>query len=474
MPSWIRPSFCALIALSSLIPLRAANVDGSSADVGNAEAARLYRNADDYVKNVGEGTYSYRYMQFYWLRAESFVERAQRVYPDSPTGKALLSGELKLGPYSLDYFKNRVLARLEEKGVAAEDAVTCSIFLYNREPMRWDAERKGALEGIIEVLSRQRRWNEALIFPVGRHRDVLLHTIFRVAAFYDEQDEVTQLLTRTKADEQAAAGYLPLQAEALALLGKPRTDITKFVRAHPQDAVKLAILHGMVEREVQIRRAAALKTAPQPTIQQTHYDLRNLTVRDNVESVARQYFPDGNAAASGLIAVYQAALGAQPSADAGLAAHQAYLEYLGAFERFDEVQSYDAGLPDALRADADLTAIEVLAKGGRVPEAERLRAAYANGDQARSDAAAYAQFRGQLESSDPVLTVHEKTFSDLPIKDPCVLAQAIMEEALRPNRSIRGAYPWDSVVEKFEPGFTNLPLPTSKAVRDAASATNPY
>jgi len=58
MPSWIRPSSCALTALVLLTPLRAANLDGSSPEVGDAEAARLYRDANDYVTNVVEGKYS--------------------------------------------------------------------------------------------------------------------------------------------------------------------------------------------------------------------------------------------------------------------------------------------------------------------------------------------------------------------------------------------------------------------------------
>jgi hypothetical protein len=474
MSSWIRPSSCALLALLVLSPLRAADLDGSPPDVGNAEAARLYQDADAYVTKVTEGTYSYLYMQFFWKRAESFVERAQRVYPDSPTGRALLAGQLKVGPYSLDYFKGRVLPKLEEKRTYTVDAVSCAIFLYNRDPQRWDRERQAALEGILEVLARQQRWGEALAFPVGSHRDILLRSIFRVAARYDEQKEVTQLLRDTKKAEQAAAGFAPIQGEALALLGKPRADIVRFLRAHPEDEVKLAVLHGMIEREVQIRRSAALKVAIQATIATTHFDLRNLKVRDNVDAVARQFFPEGNAKAAELMLAYRAALGTPPPVSAPLEAHLAYLEYLAAFERFDEVESYDARVDETLRPAIDLKAIELLAVAGRLPEAERRRALYVDGDPARSDAAVYAQFRGQIESTDDVLTVHEKTFAELPIKDPCILAQAITEEALEPNQSIRGATPWDAVVFKFDPGFDHLAAPKSRAVGAAASATNPY
>ena len=207
----------------------------------------------------------------------------------------------------------------------------------------------------------------------------------------------------------------------------------------------------------------------------THYDLRNLTVRDNVDSVARQLFPNGNSEAQDLILGYRAALGQRPPEEASVETHLAYLEYLAAFERFDEVESYAAGLPDAFHAPAELKEIELFAAGGRLADAERHRAAYAEGgDPARSDAAALARFLGQIECNDPVLTVHEKTFSELPIKDPCVLAQAITEESLRPNRSIRGAPPWDAVVYKYDAGFDHLAAPKSNAVRDAASSVKPY
>src|SRR5581483_8443920 len=79
--------------------LHAANLDGSPPAVGDDEAARLYREANDYVTNVTEGGYSYAYIQFYWRRADSFLSRAMRVYPDSPTAQELKAGRLKVGPF---------------------------------------------------------------------------------------------------------------------------------------------------------------------------------------------------------------------------------------------------------------------------------------------------------------------------------------------------------------------------------------
>ena len=94
------------LAPALLRPLGAANLDGSTPQAGNAEAVRLYSEANDFVANMAEGDYSYAYLQFYWKRAQSNVDRIRRVYADSPTAKAMARGELKLGPYALDYFRS--------------------------------------------------------------------------------------------------------------------------------------------------------------------------------------------------------------------------------------------------------------------------------------------------------------------------------------------------------------------------------
>jgi hypothetical protein len=49
-----------------------------------------------------------------------------------------------------------------------------------------------------------------------------------------------------------------------------------------------------------------------------------------------------------------------------------------------------------------------------------------------------------------------------------------MDWSLTPNRSQRGATPWDAVVFKFAGGFKNLPKAKSAAVGDAASTVKPY
>jgi hypothetical protein len=49
-----------------------------------------------------------------------------------------------------------------------------------------------------------------------------------------------------------------------------------------------------------------------------------------------------------------------------------------------------------------------------------------------------------------------------------------MDWSLTPNRSIRGAAPWDSVVYRYQPGFENLPLPLSKEVGEASATERPF
>ena len=457
-----------------------------------AEADRLYQRANDYVSRVTEGEYSYAYMQFYWKGAQANVDRVLRDYADTPTGRKLKAGQLKLGPFELAYFRNRVLPWLEVKRLAAFDAVNCAIFLYNLDENRWDATRLAAFRRIVEVLARQQRWSEALIFPIlDQYRPLLLGTVFRVAARFDQTKVVSELLANATPAEKAV--LYPLLGEAMAVRGVPRTDIAAFLDEHPEDSVKLAVLSGMIQREVKIQRAAALRQ-PLKNVFLQGGAVENPLVRDDVDAVAHEFFPDGNLAASRQLAEYRAALGDIAAAHhiaaaAGLTdltgVHLAYLDYLAAFERFDELASYAAqpDLPAGEQRACRLKIIELLARAGRLDAAQRARADYlrmyaADGDpeaQPRADAAALSWFRGRIQATDEnLLEVREHTFADLPIKDPCVMAQAIMEWSLSPNRSQRGASPWDAVVVKYKGGFVNLPAPKSRDVQRAAAELPPY
>jgi hypothetical protein len=477
MPLRSRLAGLAALVLLASAPLPASNLDGSSTADGNAEAARLYAEANDFVSTMAEGKYSYAYLQFYWKHAQANIDRARRVYPDSPTAHAIARGEVKLGPYPLDYFKERVLFNLERKRLAAFDDVNCAIFLYGLNEKRDDTVREEALSRILEVMARRQRWGEVMAFPVlDEHRPLLLRSVFRVAADYDQKKIVESMLKEVTPTEQAAAGFDALQAEAMALLGKPRSDLYRFVDDHPTDAVRLAALEGVVDRAVLIRRKEALRLALGETIPEVHYSVQHLSVRDDVPDVAQRLFPDRPEAAAPLLAAYVAATGTRPSARAPVGAHLAYMRYLADREQLDEMGAYAdrGGLPAGARRACELKAIELYAEAGLGDQAERRRKGFASGGTPEGDQAALAEFTGRMDSTNAPLVVREVSFADLPISDPCVLAVAIMDWSLSPNRSQRGATPWDAVVTKVAGGFDNLPEPDSTAVSEAASAVKPY
>ena len=468
-----RLTLLALFALLALLApvLHAGKISDAAEDA--AEAKRLFENARSYVANIGEGPYSYAYIQFHWKRSQANIERILRAYPATPTALSLATGQLKLGEFELSYFRDRVLSRLEEKRIAAFDAVNCAIFLHNFDERRFDDTRRAALGRILEVLSRQQRWAEALKFPV-LDSDLAFKAaaIFRVAARFEVDDVVKKLLAVTPKENLSTTRAI--LGEALALRGRPRTEITKLLDQDSSDIVKLGALSGMIEREIAIQRGAALRT-PTKNIFLAGGALQRPEVRDDVLATARTFFPDSSAASTELVDAYRAALGAQPASSAPTSVHLAYLEYLAAFEKFDELEAYlSSRLPATARKPVALKAIELYAKAGRETDALRHRAPFTRAGGADAQSAALAEFRGQMHSLEKQLTVQPNTFSDLSITDPCVLAQAIMEWSLTPNRAIRGAAPYDSVVRKFLPGFANIPAPKSDAVRDASSALKPY
>jgi hypothetical protein len=454
-----------------------ANLDGSSPEAGNAEAARLYAEAQAYVTNMPEGQYSYSYLQFYWKRAQANVDRIRTVYPSSPTAAELARGAMKLGPFDLAYFKERVLYNLEIKQLASFDDVNCAIFLYGRDAARDDALREEALASILEVMARRQRWGEALRFPVlAAHRPLLLHSIFRVAALFDQPAIIRRMTEQTKPADRAAADFDGLQAEALALLGKPRTELFGYVAGHPQESVRAGALRGIVERAILIHRMESGHLPKAASIQTVHLVAQNLSVRDDVPAAAATLYrgnPDG---AAPLLALYSASMGTSPDSSAPGEVHGAYLRYLADEGRWGAVYSYvkDNRLQGAARHDAELAQIELFAEAGRRDDAERLRIALASKGAGPGNEAALAEFRGLMDSTAVPLVAREHTFSDLPISDPCTMAIGIMDWSLTPNRNQRGATPWDAIVFKFAGGFDNLPKAGSAAVSDAASTVKPY
>jgi len=327
------------------------------------------------------------------------------------------------------------------------------------------------------VLSRRQRWAEAARFPVlTAHRPILLGTIFRIAAFYGVDSLVAKMQKETPPAEQAAAHFDALQAEGLALRGRPRTELFDFIAAHPTDEVRDAALNGIVERELLIRRMQRLHIAYAGSIQTVHLVALNVALRDDVPAIAPKIYGGNLDAAGPILAIYYAGIGTAPPRGAPCAAHLAYLQYLADTDRFDAVATYatDNALAGPARRAAALKVIELYAEAGQTAEAEKARHAFAADFTPDADDAALAEFRGRMDSTAIPLVVREKTFADLPISDPCVMATAIMEWSLTPNRSQRGATPWDAVVTRFAGGFDHLPKPKSAEVGDAASTLKPY
>lgn len=426
---------------------------------------------------MAEGNYSYAYLQFYWKHAQSNIDRVRRVYSDSPTARAIARGELKLGPYDMDYFKERVLFNLERKRLGSFDDVNCAIFLYGLDEKRNDPIRDEALAGILEVMARRQRWGEVMAFPVlVEHRPILLRSVFRIAADYGQKKIVEEMMKETAPAEQKSAGFNPILAESMVLLGRPRDDLYQFVADHPDDDVRMAALSAAVDREVLIRHREALHLPSADSIPDVHFSVQRVAVRDDVPAMAARLFPGRLEEAAPLLAVYGAALGTRPESEAPVGAHIAYQRYLADAGRLDDVRSYarDRSLSREARRACELKAIELCAEAGRTDEAEQARKEFGARGAGEPDQAALSEFIGRMDSTSVRLVVREKTFAELPISDPCVLAIAIMDWSLAPNRSQRGATPWDAVVTRLAGGFDNLPEPDSTSVSDAASVVKPY
>jgi hypothetical protein len=435
---------------------------GPAAD---AEAARLYDRASDYVANVVEGKYSYAYMQFHWKRAGANLERIARAYPQSPTARQLTNGELKLAGFDPGYFKSRVLPRLEEKKVAAFDAVNCAIFLYGLETNTDAAGKQLLLQSIVETLCRQIRWSEALAFPVlDEERLWLWNLVVRQAAIYRNDKLVAELVDNAQNEPENHRVLLLTEAEARGFRGETAETLNDFASAHPALAADLraAIFRGLVRRQKHIDRALQEKRPLKGLydgvdgIQAPEKPLADL------HEFYRSFGANAPAAVRADYARYHAFLG-QFDAAAALTSNPA--DY--AFDAMDWLIQQERA-PEAIalgrrhRAFAELAFL--LARAGLTREAE---AAVRDGGGAQ--ALVFAAFRGRLHSTANPLEVRENTFVESGLSDPNFTGRAICEWSLTPNRALRGATPWDAVVFKFAPGFENLPAPKDQAKVEAAN-----
>lgn len=439
----------------------------------DAEAARLAQRANDYVNNVVEDKYSYAYVQFHWKRAGTNIDRILRAYPSSPAAAQLRAGAAGVGPFAPAYFKERVLPRLEEKKVAAFDAVNCAIFLYTL-PGNRDVEGKRALlASIIQTLCRQTRWNEALSFPVlDEERAWLWNEVLRQAAIYRNDQLVEELLGNLGPDHKPA--LLATVAEGLAFRGETPVALEEFLKKEGDTpALRAAIFTGLLRRELPIQRALAAQRPLQGVysgldgvqLPEQSSDLpgwlRTIPPGDDLTAARREY------------ARYQAALGRLDEArqllpraeHAGLASSYAsHLVRTGEFTAAQEVPA-TFGLTRAQAEEFDLDLLELLAETGADKPAEAVRACI---PERLAVAAVFREFHGRMLSTEKQLVVRTRTFADLPLHDPNLVGRLMCEWSLTPNRTIRGAVPWDAIVFKFAPGFADLPPPKDKKKVEAA------
>jgi hypothetical protein len=430
----------------------------------NAEAARLYARANDYVNNVVEGKYSYAYIQFHWKRAGSNLDRITRAYASSPTAQQLTSGALKVGSFTPDYFKSRVLPRLEEKKVAAFDAVNCAIFLYGLETNTDDAGKKALLQSILETLCRQIRWTEALGFPVlDEQRLWLWNIVVRQAVTYRNDKLAAELIANAQNDPQNLIVLLRTQARALGFRGETDEAIAQFLSLAPADAaaLRIAAFEGLVRRQKHIARALQENRPLKGLYDGIDGIQEPAKPFADVHAFYRSFGNDAPREARIAYARYHAFLG-QFDAAAKLAEPVAYaidaMDWLVSQDRFADA----IALGHQHRLFADLAFL--LARAGRMAEVDQLL-----DSQQHAPALEFAAFRGRLNSTALPLEARSDTFATVQLDDPNLTGRLICEWSLTPNRALRGATPWDAVVFKFAPGFENLPEPKDKS-KIAASA----
>ncbi len=196
-----------------------------------AEAKRLYERADLYVRKISEGAYSYEYINFHYLHAMANVDRVLTAFPDTEYGRKLKDGELKLGNFSVDYFRNTLLAQLGDMKEATESVVNCAIYLHTL-PEADKKETREALGLILETLCRLVRSDEALIFPVVPENALYAReTIVRVMTRDLQKDVALGLVQSADPGDQAvlAAAY----GEGMAVGGLKLDGLNEWAGTYP-------------------------------------------------------------------------------------------------------------------------------------------------------------------------------------------------------------------------------------------------
>lgn len=439
-----------------------------------AEAKRLYERADLYVKKIGEGEYSYEYINFHYLQAMKNIDRILTAYPETEYAQQLKRGDLKLGKFTIDHFRNALLAQLGDMKEATESVVNCAIYLHNL-PEANRADSRIALGQILETLCRLVRSDEALIFPtLPEDRTFAKETIVRVVSRYLQKDISLSLVQGAEPEEQPvlAAAY----GEGMAVGGLKLEGLEEWATRYPtpNKVVELGILRGMIERESNIyrdqfdkvkkkREADALKAAQEAAKTSKEPEKpAEPPVRYDVAAFARGKFgasPPPEAVE--LLAGFQALQGqfdeakklvAKLGPSALVIVVSGYYEHLALVDKLSGDENLHRKLdlaPDAV-ARCELRQVELLAQNARYAAADKLAAAGSAEFPKFRDQFVRSRMRGVFYSREELFYLNAKTIPNLDIKDPAVCAEVLLDWFLSPNRLLKGSS-WgaDQIIFKY-------------------------
>jgi hypothetical protein len=422
------------------------------------EAKELYARADDFVRKINEGAYSYEYINFHYQQAMKNVDRILTAYPDTEEARKLQRGDLKLGNYSIEHFRDAVLPQLGDMKEATESMVNCAIYLYNL-PEATRPESRAALALILETLCRQVRSDEALIFPtLDDDRILARETIIRVIARGALQETALSLVEGAETEEQPI--YAAAYGEGMAVAGQKLDELEELAARFPttDKKIELGVLRGMIERETNAFRDAAdnvKKKKREEALKAVKPGAdaaapKKESVRYDVAAYYREKFgaqPPSAAVAAfagfralqGDLADARATAGSDKAALASVAAN--YYEYLALNDRLTGQENLHRQL--GLEADAvgrcELRLVELLAENARYAEADAIKDKGTAEFPALHDQFIRSRMRGVFYSREELFYLNAKTIPALDIKDPAVCAQTLLDWVLSPNRLQKGS-----------------------------------
>ncbi len=487
MPSLLRSHLKAGVSFSLtalLLAFGGCAKQSTPAGEAEAEAKRLYERADDFVKKIGEGSYSYEYINFHFNQADKNIQRILTAYPETEMGRKLKAGELKLGSYTIDQFRDSILPQLGDMKEATESFTNCAIYLHNL-PEAVRTETRAALALILEYLCRSARSDEAVIFPTLPEDELLKdETIIRIVATGAAKGLGLSLVKGAEEKDQPrlAGAY----ARGQAVGGLKLEGLMTLSQQYPAPGreVELGILQGMIERmriiigntrneemrkkaedtraeqarilygyNAKKEEATAPKPATAPKVEPVTYDVAAY-FRDTFGS---RPLPAATIAFAG----YRALTGELDEAKAMVAGLgddalatviENNYDRLGLNDQLTgrETLHRESGLGAAAATRSELKLVEYLTRNGLRAPADQIRAAGIAANPALRDQYIRSYMRGIFYSRVELFHLTKTTLTDLDIHDPAVCAEILLDWALSPNRLQKGdSWGADQVLFKY-------------------------